>query len=59
MISKLFLSLLTAALTLGLSSCAMEQERKPVPAPGSDESDLPWNMMQPGEGQGQFGAFSR
>ncbi len=55
---NLFL-LFTAAITLGLSSCATEQKRVPVPPPSSVHSDLPWNRLQPGEAQGQFGAFQR
>lgn len=41
-----------------LASCAIEQERKVV-LPESDESDLPWNGMQEGEGQGMLGGFQR
>jgi hypothetical protein len=44
--------------SLTLSSCAVEQERQ-VTLPESDESDMPWNRMQEGEGLGQLGAFQR
>jgi hypothetical protein len=40
------------------SSCAVEEERQ-VTLPESEASDMPWNRMQEGEGQGQLGAFQR
>ncbi|MDP0489937.1 MAG: hypothetical protein Q7Q71_02655 [Verrucomicrobiota bacterium JB023] len=48
--------LLMILAAMGLASCAVEEERKPV-LPESAESELPWNRMQPGEGQGMFGAM--
>ena len=49
---KTFLSFLS----LALFSCASNKvdERKAVPPPGSDDSNMPWNV--PGEGSSQ-GAF--
>lgn len=44
-----------------ISFCAMavscklpEQEKKPVPPP-TTSSNMPWNVPQSGQGQGQFG----
>ncbi|MGJ8725938.1 MAG: hypothetical protein ACSHYB_15395 [Roseibacillus sp.] len=51
-------SVAALVLTFGFASCAVEEERKVV-LPQSDESELPWNRMQEGEGLGQFGAFQR
>ena len=39
---------------LGFSSCAGEQENKPV-GPVSESSRIPWNRPIAGQGQGQFG----
>lgn len=58
MILKAFLGILAAMVTLGLSSCAGEKKRQVV-LPQSEESVLPWNRLQPGEAQGQFGAFQQ
>lgn len=58
MIQNIFCLGLIAAFGLGLSSCAIEEERKPV-LPQSESSELPWNRMLEGEGQGQFGAFQQ
>lgn len=56
---KMLLGTATALVfVFGFSSCAMEEKRKVV-LPQSDESELPWNRLLEGEGQGQFGAFQR
>jgi len=51
------MKLLLSFLSLALFSCAsnnVAEERKAVPPPGSDDSNMPWNV--PGEGSSQ-GAF--
>ena len=48
-----------------LSSCALiscgiredEKVRRPVPPRGSDNSTIPWNAPQAGEGQGVLGGL--
>ena len=55
MSSKLILG---AVAILGLASCGVEQERQVV-LPQSENSVLPWNIQQEGEGLGQFGALQR
>ena len=56
MIRLTTLSLAAALIGLGLSSCADEPEKKPVP-PTSDTSLIPWNAPISGQGQGQFGVM--
>ena len=52
---KLTTLLLSAVFAgFGLSSCADEPEKKPVP-PTTDTSNIPWNSPVAGHGQGQFG----
>lgn len=58
MMMKLISVSLTALGFLSLASCGIEQERQVV-LPESNESDIPWNRMQEGEGLGQLGAFQR
>ncbi len=46
------------ALVCCLSACTPTiTERKPVPPLGSDESDMPWNTPQAGEGGGALGGM--
>ncbi|MEM9080916.1 MAG: hypothetical protein AAGC74_09525 [Verrucomicrobiota bacterium] len=52
------LILLSLALVFGVVGCAVQEERKPVLIE-SEESELPWNRMQEGEGQGLLGGFQR
>lgn len=45
-----------------LSSCAIredEKARRVVPPKGSDDSSMPWNVPQEGEGQGVLGGLIR
>lgn len=46
-------------LSLGIfffTSCSTQiGERKPVPPKGSEESSIPWNAPQQGEGSGALG----
>ena len=56
---KLIYVLLTSLSFLAFtSSCTSSvAERKPVPPQGSDESDMPWNRPQAGEGGGALGGM--
>lgn len=43
------------AFCASLTSCKLpEQEKKPVPPP-TTSGNMPWNVPQSGQGQGQFG----
>ncbi len=55
---KVFCLGVAIAFTFGLSNCGLEGERQVV-LPQSQESELPWNIQQEGEGLGQFGALQR
>lgn len=50
-----------ASVAIGFLACScgpVTPERRPVPPPGSDEmSSMPWNVPQPGEGQGALGGM--
>jgi len=58
MSNKLILVGAVALSVFGLASCAVEQERKVV-LPQSSESELPWNGLLPGEGQGALGGLQQ
>ncbi len=50
-----FTLIFASILTLGFSSCNLEDpEKKPV-GPTSSSSKIPWNTPVAGQGQGQFG----
>lgn len=36
-----------------------EHERKPVPPPGTETSQIPWNSPVPGQGGGMMGALPK
>jgi len=49
-----FLSLAAVAIVANLTvSCVEPPEKQPV-GPKSDASNMPWNVPQSGQGQGQF-----
>lgn len=54
-----FLKLLFPVVALFVfNSCADKAERTPVPPPGSESANYqPWNVPQPGEGQGALGGM--
>jgi len=53
---RLFLLALTS---LAFASCANPStaERRPVPPKGSDETSIPWNAPNQGEGAGMLGGL--
>ena len=51
---ELALLFLAVPAMLALTSCATDEEKKPV-GPTTDTSLIPWNSPIPGQGQGQFG----
>ncbi len=56
---KFFPIVLLAIYSLFIYSCSLPEtaERKPVLPKGSEESDMPWNTPQAGEGGGALGGM--
>ena len=49
------MSVLVVVCGFGFASCGNQEPEKKVVGPVSDNSNMPWNSPQAGQGQGQFG----